>query len=153
MTRIELAQLVGIAMVVLALLILAGTAATILYRRRTDELAGWIAEQDEAARAHEAAMERRRSTLGTRAVVPPRPVSIDKDATRQLQAPVPPAPLDPVVQVGPADYVLQVPPCGNGHDHHAHYYIEYVETDDPSTPDMARRPCPGVRSGPHRRRV
>lgn len=145
MTNIETLQLAGFVLVAASLLILAGTAATILYRRRVDEMTEWVAEQDQAARE-----DAGRRTMPPRAVVPPRPVSIDNDTTRPLQAP---EPIEPVVQVGPADYVLQVGPCGNGHDHPAHYFIEYIETLDPACPDMKRRPCPGVRSGPHRRRV
>lgn len=145
MTRLELAQLLGFVLVSLALLILAATAATILWRRRADELEQWVAEQDAAAQKHAQELEQAREHMPVRAVEPPRPVSIDPDETRPLFAPV---------RVGPGRYEQTLPPCGNGHDHPAHYFIDYIDhAADPSIPDMISRPCPGVRSGPHRRRT
>lgn len=144
MTRLELLQLLGFVLVALALLILAATAATILYRRRADELEQWVAEQDADARAHAQQREQVQGTMPVRAVESPRPPSIDGDSlTRPLTVPRPPD--------APAIVWPTAPPCGNGLDHVAHYFIDYVETADPGAPEMTRRPCPGVRSGPHRR--
>ncbi len=163
MTRLETLQLLGFVLVSLALLILAGTAATILYRRRADELEQWVAEQDAAARAHAQQREQVQETTPVRAVEPPRPPSLYEGETRPLERPGPcrrklttepctllaghPGACE-IVLLERADVV-----CGNGLDHPAHYFIDYAETDDPETPEMTRRPCPGIRSGPHRRRV
>lgn len=167
MTRLELAQLLGFVLVSLALLILAATAATILYRRRADELEQWVAEQDAAAQEHAQERERLRKTMPVRAVEPPRPPSINDGPTRPIDTErllVGPCrrelSTEPCTLLaghpGPCEIVLLERadvPCGNGLDHPAHYYIEYLDTADPATPEMTRRPCSGIRSGPHRRRM
>lgn len=144
MTPVETLRLVGVLMVILALLILAGTWLAITYRRSADRLEAWVAEQDAAAREHAQQREQGHVSMPVRAVEPPRPPSIDGDSlTRPLTVPRPPD--------APAIVWPTAPPCGNGLDHVAHYFIDYVETADPGVPEMTRRPCPGVRSGPHRR--
>lgn len=155
MERIEQLQLAGYVMIALALIIIAGTLATIVYRRRADELADWIAEQDQAAREQAG----RRAAAPPRAVVPPRPVSIDPGDTRPIE--VPPRIVEHLQlhHVTTAGELAGVPTfrasaeCGRSDDHPAHYFIDYVETGDPAAPDMRRRPCTGHRSGPHRRRM
>lgn len=158
MERIEQLQLAGYVLIALALIIIAATLATIVHRRRVDELADWVAEQDQAARDEAG----RRASMPPRATVAPRPVSIDDGDTRPLTVPTEPTriieafKLHHVTNLGelagePTYRAAAL--CGESLDHPAHYFIGYVETDDPDAPDMVRRPCPGLRSGPHRRRV
>lgn len=163
MNRLETLQLLGFALVSLALLIMAATVATIVYRRRADELEQWVAEQDADARAHAQQREQVQTTMPVRAVEPPRPPSLYEGETRPLEVPGPcrrELSTEPCTLLaghpGACEIVLLERAdvaCGNGLDHPAHYFIDYAETADPDVPEMTRRPCAGIRSGPHRRRM
>lgn len=163
MNTIELLQLVGIALVVLSVLILLGTYVAIRINRSTANVKRWVAEQEQEAREYEARKELRRSTLPVRSVAPARPVSISPDDTRPIERLACPRELTTLPcklyagHGGACEVDLPEPPpppaCGDTYDHPAHYFITYVETGDAAAPDMAKRPCAGVRSGPHRRRA
>ncbi len=152
MNPIEIVRLVGIVLVVLAVIILVGTYAAIRYHRAAGDADQWVAEQQQDAaqwrRAKQADIERRQATLPTIGVA--RTPGIDKEPTRPMQVPVQ-APM-PLLEHRPVQAPAP-PTCGDRFDHVAHYFIEYGTDPEDAEPTMTKRPCPGVRSGPHRRRA